>query len=349
MPATFIDADTHIVEDTNLWTEISKADLDAKPRVVITEPDKASPGVFPTGQYWLIDGELYGKGGQALINYTDGTRNFANPDARVAHMDQLGVAAQVIYPSIFLGLAAKTPRSELILARAYNRWMATLCMRFKGRLHYVAVPSTANIEASVADMKEWRDNGACGLLLRGYENDKMLNHRHFWPLFAKAEELDLPICIHIGAGSRHLKNVEGQGGNAINVAMPNLLAFGSIINSHIPSEFPKLRFGIIESGSEWLPFAMSRANRYEARYNVPNHTQKMLADGRLFITCEQHEDLPSIVKAVGEDCLMLGTDYGHSDTSTELKAHELLAARNDVGAALATKIMVSNPKRFYRL
>ena len=349
MTARFIDADTHIVEDVNLWTEMPKADLDAKPRVVTTEPDKASPGVFATGQHWLIDGELYGKGGQGLINYTDGTRNFANPGARVAHMDQLGIGAQIIYPSIFLGLATKTPRTELALARAYNRWMGHLCSQYKGRYHYVAVPSTANIEESVKDMREWRDNGACGILLRGYENDKMLNHKHFWPLYAKAEELDLPICIHIGAGSRHMRNVEGGGGNAINVAMPNLIAFGSLINSHIPGEFPKLRFGIIESGSEWLPFAISRANRYEARYKVPNHTEKMLADGRLFVTCEQHEDLPSIMKLVGENCLMLGTDYGHSDTSTELKAHELLAARNDIGPVIAEKITVGNPKRLYTM
>lgn len=349
MPARFIDADTHIVEDVNMWTEFAKDELDARPRVVITEPDKAMPGVFPTGQYWLVDGELYGKGGQALINYTDGTRNFANPGARVKHMDELGIGAQIIYPSIFLGMAAKTPRTELIIARAYNRWMANMCSQHKSRLYFIAVPSTANIAESVKDLKEWSDKGACGILLRGYENDKMLNHKHFWPLFAKAEELDLPICIHIGMGARSLRGIEGGGGNAINIAMPNLLAFGSIVNSHIPSEFPKLRFGIIESGSEWLPFAMSRADRYEARYKVPNHTRKMLADGRLFITCEQHEDLPTIIKSSGEDSLMLGTDYGHSDTSTELLAHDMLSKRNDIGPAIAEKINVTNAKRFYRM
>ena len=27
---------------------------------------------------------------------------------------------------------------------------------------------------------------------------RLLNHKHFWPLYKKAAQLDLPICIHIG-------------------------------------------------------------------------------------------------------------------------------------------------------
>lgn len=345
----FIDADTHIVEDTNIWDDFPSEFLDVKPKVVTTEPDQARPGQFPTGQYWMVDGELYGKGGQALINYQDGTRNFRNPDARAVQMTECGVATQIIYPSIFLGLATKTARAELAMVRCYNRWMADLCSNYKTQFRFVAVPSAKNIDASVADMQEWKDSGACGLLLRGYEDDKLLNHRHFWPLYKRAAELDMPICIHIGQGSRNMRGIEAQGGNAIGIAVPNLLAFSSIVNSNIPSEFPNLKFGIIESGSEWAAFAFSRAARYRERYGVPDHTEKLLADGRLFITCEAHEDIGQIVKHVGTECLMLGTDYGHSDTSTELRAHALLAERNDIGAALAQKITVDNPRNFYGL
>ena len=349
MTTKYIDADTHIVEDMEVWSMLAADELHLKPRVVTTEPDKAAPGVFPTGQYWMIDGELYGKGGQALINYVDGTRNFLDPAARVAQMDELGIAAQIIYPSIFLGLAPKSPATELALCRSYNRWMADVCARFPKRFYFVAVPSTKNIEDSVKDMEEWAAKGACGLLMRGFEDDKGLNHKSFWPLYAKAEALDLPICIHIGQGSRNLKNVEGQSGNAIGIVVPNLLAFGAIVNSSIPDEFKKLRFGIIESGSEWVPFAMSRASRYKDRYGVPDHTEDLLKNGRLFITCESHERLGDIIEFTGSDSLMLGTDYGHSDTSTELRAHELLEQRPDINADMARKITEDNPLRFYRM
>ena len=198
-------------------------------------------------------------------------------------------------------------------------------------------------------MDEWAKSGACGLLMRGYEDDKLLNHENFRPIYAKAESLGLPICVHIGQGSRHLRNIEGQAGNPIRIVTPNLVAFGSLVSSSIPDEFKQLKFGFIESGSEWLPFAMSRASRYQARYGVPDHTEAMLSGKRLFITCEYHERLPEVVELVGKDSLMLGTDYGHSDTSTELKAHALLGERNDVGKELAEKITVENPQHFYRM
>jgi hypothetical protein len=94
---------------------------------------------------------------------------------------------------------------------------------------------------------------------------------------------------------------------------------------------------------------MSRARRYREVYKVPNHTEKLLADKRLFVTCEFHEDLPHIVKHVGEEALMLGTDYGHSDTSTELLAHDHLAKRSDLTLPLADKIASTNARLFYRM
>jgi predicted TIM-barrel fold metal-dependent hydrolase len=146
-----------------------------------------------------------------------------------------------------------------------------------------------------------------------------------------------------------LRNIEGQGGNSIGIAVPNLLAFSSIVNGPIPDEFPNLKFGIIESGSEWASFAISRAQRYRTRYGVPDHSEKMLADGRMYITCEAHEDLNQIVKTVGENSLMLGTDYGHSDTSTELRAHAMLEDRPDLNSVVSRKMTRDNAMRFYGL
>lgn len=341
----FVDADTHIVEDDMVWGHIPKADLDVKPKVVAAVGD--STGLSPTGEYFLIDGDLYEKGGKQLISYTDGTRTFTAPGPRIAQMNEWDIDTQVIYTSLFLGLATKTARTELVLARSWNSTMNDVCQQHKGRFYYIAVPSAKNVPETVADMKKWRDGGACGLMMRVYEDDKILTHKDFYPIYAKAEELGLPICIHIGQGSRAMKQLQTTP-SGISVAIPNLIAFGALMNSHIPTMFPKLKFGIIESGSSWLPFALSRTERYRERYtNIPAHGAQMLADGRLFITCEEHEDIPEIVKLAGRDTLMLGTDYGHSDTSTELRAHDKFMKRNDVDQELARKITSDNARRFY--
>jgi predicted TIM-barrel fold metal-dependent hydrolase len=347
MAHDFIDADTHIVEDEAVWSHIPTADRDVMPRVLKMEPDKARPDTWAP-EFFQVDGELYRKGGQQLIVYKDGTRTFTDPEARLEAMDELGIGVQVIYTSIFLGLATKSPRTELVLARSWNSWMGDVCAASNGRFRYVAVPSTKNVEETVKDMKRWRANGACGLMMRCYENDKTMVHKDYWPIYAEAQELDLPICIHIGQGSRAMKTIETTS-NGISVALPNLIAFGAIMNSEVPNMFPKLKFGFIESGASWIDFAISRGNRYREVYGVPSHAEQMLADGRLFITAEAHEDIGALVAKVGPDALLLGTDYGHSDTSTELGAHALFMERSDISQDVARRICVDNSRRFYGL
>ena len=47
----------------------------------------------------------------------------------------------------------------------------------------------------------------------------------------------------------------------------------------------------------------------------------------MWVACENTDDLPYILSHAGEDRLMIGTDYGHHDPSTEINAIRLL--RND--------------------
>ncbi|MEQ9444758.1 MAG: amidohydrolase family protein [Rhodospirillaceae bacterium] len=341
MSNVVIDADTHVVENDFIWDHLTEADKAYRPTVVT---DQATGKEFS-----VIDGSLYPKGGQKLIAYPDGTRDLSDVNTRLQQMRSFGVDVQIIYPSLFLGLRAKKAETELALVRSYNRWLAETCAAQGEAMKWVAVPSTLNIAQSVSDMEEWARLGACGLLLKGFEGERTVNHKDFWPLYAKASDLGLPICVHIGHSSSGLAGIDGMAGNPVGLVMSNLVAFSSLVCSEIPAAFPVLKWGFIESGSEWLDFAISRSERYQARYDIQNHTETMLADKRLFVTCEFHENINRTIDRVGEHCLMIGTDYGHSDTSTELEALKLLEEREDIGANLASKITRENPAAFYKL
>ena len=69
----------------------------------------------------------------------------------------------------------------------------------------------------------------------------------------------------------------------------------------------------------------------------------------IFVTCQSDEDLPWILKYAGENCLMIGTDYGHNDTSSDLDAISSLRAREDISAEAKAKILSHNPKALYGL
>jgi predicted TIM-barrel fold metal-dependent hydrolase len=51
----------------------------------------------------------------------------------------------------------------------------------------------------------------------------------------------------------------------------------------------------------------------------------------------------------GEDSLMIGTDYGHHDPSTELNAIHLLRNDQRIAPAAISKILETNPRKFYGL
>ncbi len=92
---TVIDADTHVVEDVMIWDYVSQADAAYKP--VSVTADEVSNLAYSSGerQFWLIDGDLYGRGGQPGPMYGEGTRTLGDPTARVADMDRYGHDVQV--------------------------------------------------------------------------------------------------------------------------------------------------------------------------------------------------------------------------------------------------------------
>lgn len=50
----------------------------------------------------------------------------------------------------------------------------------------------------------------------------------------------------------------------------------------------------------------------------------MMREKRLYVACQTDDDLPYILKYSGEDNIVIGTDYGHVDSSSELDAIQTL-------------------------
>jgi len=59
--------------------------------------------------------------------------------------------------------------------------------------------------------------------------------------------------------------------------------------------------------------------------------------------------LPYIVANGGEDCLVIGTDYGHMDTSSDVDAIKIFKQRTDISEDMKRKILSDNAKALYGL
>jgi len=369
-----IDADTHISESESMWELMDEAMHPRRP-VMAGIPDDTVYGDINV--LWLIDGNIFpkpaGKGGFRLVtpsrakgqlernDVLTACREITDVEARLADMDRLGVDIQVIYPTLFLVYLTDDTGLETALCQAYNRWMASVSEKSHGRLRWVVVPPLRSISHSVEEIRRARKEGAVGIAFRGLEGDRSVADPYFYPVYELAEELDLPICIHTGSGSRTLLNLFDLALSATfanQVVLP-LFAFRDIVANHLPARFPTLRFGFIEAKASWVPYLIhllrreSRAVTAAGRRGIQRprweHERNidLFQDYRIYVACEVDEDIPYLLNYIGEDHILIGSDYGHTDPAHEPRMVDMLRGRKDVPTRVIEKMLGDNPKKFY--
>jgi predicted TIM-barrel fold metal-dependent hydrolase len=70
---------------------------------------------------------------------------------------------------------------------------------------------------------------------------------------------------------------------------------------------------------------------------------------RLYVACEADEDIPYLAKHIGEDHILIGSDYPHNDPSREDQFVNALNVRGDISPGLREKILYDNPRAFYAM
>lgn len=366
-----IDADTHIAESESMWELIDDGMKRRRP-VMVAAPEDTLYGDF--NMMWLIDGNIFpkaaGKGGFRLITPASSKRETGRSDilrasreiteveTRLADMDRAGVEVQVIYPTLFLIQVTEENTLERALCAAYNRYLAQVFSKARGRLRWVAVLPLRSVDASIEQMHEAKSSGAVGLFFSGIVGSLTLNNPHFYPIYAEAEKLGLPICVHTGQSSRYINEFFDLRLNGTFAAsqLPPVIGFRDLVASAIPEKFPQLKFGFLEASASWVPYLYHHLKRSaRPRPSFPNARWKhasckdLFRDYRIYIACEADEDIPYLAEFIGEDHLMIGSDYGHNDPAEEKALVDAMRSRKDLSPDLLEKILIHHPKQFYSL
>ena len=352
-----IDADTHVIETEHTWDFIEPADQQYRPQIV-------TPRGNPDKEYWMVDGKLWGVarfGGRDYkelsklsgrdMDVSVQSREMDDLGERLRDMDRMGVDVQVLYPSIFLSYGAERPAADVAICRGYNRWLADVWARSEGRLGWACVPPLTSMPDALDELRWSKEHGACGIFMRCLEGGRVLQDPYFYPLYEEASRLGLAVTVHIANSNRPMSELVAQHNStgtlwALRLALVG--AFHAIILTGLPDRFPKLRFGFIEAASEWIPFALK-----DLRRRMPALKRKLpdlpLKDYRMFVTCQTDDDIAHVLQYAGEDNLLIGTDYGHNDQSSELEALKHLRESGGITDRQYTKITSTNPAALYGL
>jgi len=352
----FIDADTHVDECDETWSYMPASMSRYAPKNIEFAPGEAPEWLLPNRssgssytRFWFIDGRLFNHRlrSDERTGTTVGTRELLDVPARLRDMDEMGVATQVIYPTVFLHEITRRADYQAALYSAYNHWLAERCADSGGRLRWVALAPYRSMDDALKEIRFGKEHGACGVFKIGIECERTADDEYFHPAYSLAQELDLSICIHqASAWAAVIANHSGFPG--IEGGMPVVRAAAALAQHTLIKKFPELRFGFIESGSEWLPYVLRTPG-------LGNNVNKDALHGRLrdlnfFVTCEVSENVGYLVDELDcEDNLVVGTDYCHGDRASVIDAHKQINTREDLDEKVADKITSMNAATLYSL
>lgn len=361
-----VDADAHVEECEATWDHLDPAFRARRPIPLVLPPDVA--GYDAWNAVWLIDGEVFPKrAGRGWHTFATpplsaiargkaapiGAQTLTDVPARLADMDAAGIAIQVVLPTLFLVALPDDPALEAALCRSYNRFLSHACAQSGGRLRFVAVLPWRDVPAAQAVLVEAHELGAVAAMALGLAGDYPLGDPRFEPLYADLSARGLPLVVHFGWGAPSLTRLFSDSTSSFcSAALPVVMAFYDLIAKGVLERHPRLKVAFLEAGCEWLPFALRRLESRYARGQLPalpRRPSEYLAGGNVYLACESDEDIRHVLRFIGEEQLVMASDYPHVDDTTEADMAGALAAREDLSDALRAKILSANPRRLYNL
>jgi hypothetical protein len=361
-PFRVIDADGHVTENVN---ELFNLWYDRMPE----EYRRQAPAYFSDDRgrrFWVIEGKVWPSyedsdpAGHHRVQAKDrwfGREGEYDPHKRMPDMDFMGIDLSVIFPTRLMGVPAVVKDAGLAVAisRAYNEWLATeYCAAYPDRLKGTAMVPVQDPEMGVRELERAVEQGLVGGIFIPHVDDVLLDNKHFYPIYEAAQEMGVPIAIHNNSvinPARHvMKNYALA--NSLNT-MSSMIGLGSLLLGGVLDDFPRLKIAFLESGAGWVPYVMERlaARQHAVPYlfSCKNSVEEYVRSDQLYYSCEPDElTVPMVAQLVGEERLVMGSDYAHFDGSSP-ESVRLVMQRTDISDDLKRKILSDNPARLYNI
>ena len=330
-----ISADSHVIEPEGLWKEnLPKALRDRAPNLGGARRNDAPGGM--------------------------------NKSERVNEMARDGVSAEVLYPTHGLKTLVLGDRDlEEACVRVYNDWLADYCSAAADRLIGLGLLSTYRIEAAIEEMERCRKAGMSGVVVWQVPAPELpFTSRHYDPLWARAQDLDMPVSLHILSGHGYnLRQAFGEGDRGIeqertSVNLKLVYAMDALydfIFSGVLERFPRLKLVLVENEIGWLPFILEQWDYYYQRHGRDRTSLDLTMlpseyfNRQVYATFFNDAVGGRLLSWWGADNCMWSSDYPHGNStwpdSRRIVARDMGALPVDVRA----KLLRDNVAKLYRI
>jgi len=283
------------------------------------------------------------EGGAVNVNATRAIDNpaFTDKGPRLALMDEQGVEASIMVPTLAVGVEyqLRQRRHDAVRwpsIRAFNRWVAEAWgWGGDGRIFATAMMSLVELEPALEELERLLAEG-CKLvhINTGPIDGRSPADPHFDPFWARIQESGVTIVYHIGSGPFNELYAAPWGEPANppshrHTALNMYLGMGertivdqiaATIYQNLFGRFPGLRFVIVEFGAAWLPRLLKtldkiyRMGDHKSRWpqGKPQQPSEVYRE-HFHIVPFYEDDFAELAAAVGVERLLLGSDFPHPE------------------------------------
>jgi uncharacterized protein len=368
MEELIISADSHVIEVPDLWEKGMPASLKERaPRVYFDEKRDAwmfgSPEVQPQAV-----GALFMAGGkpEEVENYRRAGFSIARPGGwdpivRINDMKTDGVSAEVLYPSLGLGLfCISDARLQEALFRVYNDWIIDYCQKVPDRLYGIALISVYNIDNAIAEMERCKKAGIVGTMIWQAPDPKLpFTSEHYERFWAASQDLALPVHLHILTGfgdSMNRQTSHGIQRYRIGVQQHREIedALFDILFSGVLERYPRLKVVSVENEIGWMPFWLGQCDKGFKRHR---HREKISIDKlpseyfyrQVYATFFNDHVGGKLFSWWGSDNCMWSNDYPHQNSTWPNSRDVIARDMGQLAAADRAKLLNTNVIKLYNL
>jgi predicted TIM-barrel fold metal-dependent hydrolase len=304
--------------------------------------------------YW--DQELAGHAATVERNKSITDRLFDLGEVRLKEMDEAGIDIQVLSHGAPSAQKLTGDDAAAITARVNDRLAAFVKSKPDRFAAFAALPTINPVAAADELERTVTRHGFKGAMIHGLSNGMFLDDKQFWPIFERAEKLDVPIYFHPAVPhpavldayyKDYLKDfpmvIRAAWGFTVETATQAIrLVLSGVFDKH-----PNLKI-ILGHLGETLPFLMWRIDQSLSRPGGKAMSFRDVFSNHFYITTSGNFSNPALlccVQELGVDRIMFAVDWPFvpNPLGTNWIEHIPLCEEDKI------KILSGNAKRVLRM